>query len=318
MIWIRRVVCVVLIALPSIAFATDKRFREVGPLLLTGRQDEARPRLEQLRDEFAAAGNKGDEAAAWLLLGMSDSSGANITRGLSELRTAAGQFTASGDHLGAWLCFFAIASLEHREALIDAAAADFERVFEEIRAARLPDAPFSLATLMTMGEAFGADTEMVGPMAMQPAMLKPIVLQLVESASHDSFAALLLDTGDFDRAEAELKQAADMAALFGGMLDGSLNLHYAQLRQMQWRLDEARDYYMKSLQNAQNVSPMFMPPAVANDPWIELDVLNNLAELELLRGRVDEALAWNDRGLLSARERNDTKRQTQTMRARSC
>ena len=66
MIRIRRAICVVLLVMPSIAFATDKRFREIGPLLLTGRQDEARPRLERLRYEFAAAGNKADEAAAWL------------------------------------------------------------------------------------------------------------------------------------------------------------------------------------------------------------------------------------------------------------
>jgi tetratricopeptide (TPR) repeat protein len=317
MIRIRRAICVVLLVMPSIAFATDKRFREIGPLLLTGRQDEARPRLERLRDEFAASGNKADEAAAWLLLGMSDTASENLVRGISELRTAADAFAAGGDHFGVWLCSFTIASLERREASSDASAADFERAFEAIRAARQPDAPFTIDTLMTMGEAFGANTDMVGPMAMQASMLKPIILQLVETITHDEFAVLLLDTGDFDRAETELKRASDMAALFGGVLDGSINLHYAQLRQLQWRLDEARDHYLKSLNNSQKVSPMFMPPAVANDPWIELNVLESLAELELLRGRVDEALAWNDRGLQLARERNDMRRQTQTLRARA-
>ena len=225
MIRIRRAICVVLLVMPSIAFAADKRFREIGPLLLTGRQDEARPRLERLRDEFAAAGNKADEAAAWLLLGMSDTSSENLVRGISELRSAADAFAAGGDHFGVWLCSFTIASLERREALSDASAADFARAFEAIRAARQSDAPFTIDTLLTMGEAFGANTELAGPMAMQPSMLEPIILQLVETITHDEFAALLLDTGDFDRAETELEQAANLAALFGGMLDGSINLH---------------------------------------------------------------------------------------------
>jgi tetratricopeptide (TPR) repeat protein len=316
MTWFRRAMYV-LVLLPSIALASENPLGEVGRLLLTGRAGEARPQLVALRDTFAAENKKPEEAAAWLLLGMVDVSLGDRVGGPANMRAAAGKFQALGDHFGAWFSLWTVAMFEARDGTTAAATQAYEELFTELKLADSPGAGFSLGSIEMLGAAFGANTEMLAPFASHPEIVKPIMLRFANTISHDSFAALLLETSELERAEEELRQASEAAALFGGALDGDINLHYAKLRQQQWRLDEAREYYMKALQHSQTIGPMFMPPAVASDPWLELNVLRNLAELELLRGRLDDALVWNDRALKLVREKSDAKREAGVLRNRA-
>ncbi|MGZ5433474.1 MAG: CHAT domain-containing protein [Thermoanaerobaculia bacterium] len=314
--WLRSVLAVVLL-FPSIGFASDDPLQGVGTLLLTGRGAEARDQLLKARDIFAAQGKAEEEAGAWLLLGLAETSIGYGEAARAALHQSAEKFTAAGDFFGAWLSLWSIATLERQDAATSKAIAAFERLFEILREAEAPGARFSMDSLRTIGPVFGANTDMLGPLAAHPEIMKPILLRFTRTISHDSYAKLLIDIGDLDAAEEELRKASEMATLFGGLFDGSIALHYAQLRQMQWRLDEARDYYSKSLRNAQTMAPMFTPPVVGADPWVEMNVLRNLAELELLSGRLDEALAWNDRALKLIRERGDPKREASVLRDRA-
>lgn len=314
--WLRRLAALCLL-IPSLAFAAEDPLRNVGALIFAGRGNEARDQLIQARDIFAAEGKTSKEAGTWLLLGMVEASLSNEDAARRNLRQAAEKFSAHGDHFGAWLALLTIAMFEGREGATTEAIAAYGRVFDKLRDGAAPGARFSMESAETIAPVFGASTEMLGPMAAHPEILKPILLQLAQSVSHDSYAKVLIDAGDLDAAEKELGKASAAAMLFGGMFDGSISLHYAQLRQQQWRLDEARDYYMKALENARTIGKMFTPPMGGDDPWIELNVLRNLAELELLRGRLDDALVWNDRSLALVRERSDPKREGRVLRERA-
>lgn len=310
--WLRRAVGLILL-IPSIAFASESSLREIGTLIFSGRAIEARDQLIKTRDTFIAEKKPSQEAGTWLLLGMVEMQLSNEDEARSHLRLAADKFSAIGDHFGAWLTLWSIAMLERNEGATTAAIAAYGRVFEKLREASAPGARFSMESVETIGVVFGINTDLLGPLAQHPEIMKPFMLQFARVVSHDSYSALLLDTGDLDGAEAQLGQASEAAQLFGGMFDGTIGLHYAQLRQQQWRLDEAREYYMKSLENARTIGISFTPPAAGSDPWNELRVLRNLAELELLRGRLDDALAWNDRALKLIREKGDSKREAEIL-----
>ena len=313
--WLRSALAVVLL-LPSVAFGSDDPLGGVGALLLSGRGAEARDQLLRARDVFAAEGKASEEAGTWLLLAMAEASISNEEAARAAFGQAADKFTAVGDFFGAWLSLWSIATFEGQNATPEAAAA-YERVFEKLREATAPDARFSIDSFKTLGSVFGANTDLLGPMASHPAILKPFLLQMMQVISHDSYAKLLIESGELPGAEEHLRQASQAAALFGGLFDGSIALHYAQLRQQQWRLDEAREYYRKSLQNAQTTAPMFTPPVMGTDPWVELGVLRNLSELELLSGRLEEALVWNDRALKLIREKGDARREARILRDRA-
>ncbi|HEX7809423.1 MAG TPA: hypothetical protein VF608_11875, partial [Thermoanaerobaculia bacterium] len=314
---LRCAIAILVLLLPSFAFASDETLRDIGTLLLTGRGAEARSRIEQLRDSHAAAGNAGDEAAMWLLLGMVDTSWSGKAAAISNLRTAADKFRATDDHFGEWFALWTIAHLETRDVSIDAAMRAHEDVFRALEAASAPDARFSIDSVRTLATAFGAAEDAIDSATSNPALMRIVMLPFAQMVSHDSFAQVLIDAGELDRAEEQLRLAQGAAPMWYAFFEGSINTRYGQLRQRQWRLDEAYDHYLKSLQQTQAITPIFMPPAVASDPLFEVKVLSNLAELELLRGNVDEAIAWNDRSLKLTREHNDLKRVASELRKRA-
>lgn len=311
-----RIALALMLVIPSLAFAAGDPLEGVGPLIFTGHGKEAREQLLKARDTFAADGNASQEAATWLLLGLVDVSLTDAEAARTELRQAAAKFTNLNDHFGAWLSLWTIATLEANEAKTSDAIAAYERVLEELREAADPQAKFTLESAKTLAPVFGASPEMLGSLAMNPEILKPILLRFAEIISRDAYAKALLDAGDLEKAEEELGRASEGATLFGGAFDGSIALHYGMLRQQQWRLDEAREQYLKAL-NGSKTMAMFTPPAAGNDPWMEINVLGNLAELELLSGRLDEALVWNDRALKLARESRNGKREAGVLRDRA-
>jgi tetratricopeptide (TPR) repeat protein len=123
------------------------------------------------------------------------------------------------------------------------------------------------------------------------------MLPLAAAVSRIAYGQALLEIGELEKAEEQLTQAAAKGTILAGVLDGLLATPMGDLRRRQWRFDEARQYYETVL----NPSVMPVPAMFMRQTSADIDLLAKLAEIDVLTGRVDEGLTWNDRELALAR-----------------
>ena len=292
MIRIRGAFVLLLLLLPLAAHAEGDRLTSFGELLRAGRAKEARIIAAAARDESVAKGDASGEAIAWLLLALADGTMNDAASTRTDLERASAKFATAGDPLGGWLALLLLAQVESSEGQTAASLAVHARAETLLRDAKAPGARFSLASLRTFAAAFGMPLHMLGPLADYPDLFKPILLQFADTLSADIYAGALIDAGELEKAEEQLARATAAAALFGGMFDASIEARRGSLRKYQWRLDEARESYTKALRGAQG-----MPQLWPGQAWTDVDIMSSLATLEVLSGRTDEALVWNDRAL---------------------
>jgi CHAT domain-containing protein len=309
----RAAVCATWLLCAFSVAAQEDSLAAVGQLLMTGHATEARPRILTMRTEAAAQNNASAEAGLWLLLGMTDVTLGDDESGRTELQQAEEKYTVLGDFFGAWMTLFVRGQLESGEGRWDDAIAVHERAQAVLLKAAGPSAPFSIDTLKVLGTVFGAPTQMLEPMAGQTQLFKPIFLQFMSVSANDAYAHTLIDAGrDLTKAEALLTQAAAASALFGGFHDFDIGAHMGELRQTQWHLDEAREQYLKALGGAKTIQGLVHAP----EPLLEMKVYGKLAELEILSGRTDEGLEWNQRALIAARAAGNKKKELEILETR--
>ena len=200
------------------------------------------------------------------------------------------------DPLSAWMAKIAQAQKETAAGRHAAAIALHEDALALLRAAAESDEPLSLDAFKAMGpigEILGS-----GPEA---KLLKPLLLTFaVEPLSRIAYSGALLEAGRFDDAERELNKAAARADLFGFLFEPVIAMQFGDLRQRQRRYDEARESYRKALAAVQRTKSTPFPPVLP-----EGLLLGKLAALEVEAGRLDDALAWNEKALSLARENHD-------------
>jgi tetratricopeptide (TPR) repeat protein len=166
--------------------------------------------------------------------------------------------------------------------------------------------------LEALGPLLKLDTTMLRMMRGQSAVVKRPMLLLCEALTRDALGGVLIELGELSDAEVELERALDLSGSMMGALDGPIAAHMGDLRRRQWRLDEARKYYLKSLEGVE-----FMPLPVSFKEPEKLKAMSALAEIELLSGRLPEALEWNDRALQYVRERQQVRREVSLLEDRA-
>jgi tetratricopeptide (TPR) repeat protein len=276
-----------LVSLPTLA---DDSLAGIGELLMTDRAAEARTRLTSARDAFVTQGDRSGEASTELLLGLTEMALGDSTVARSHLDRAASTFLATEDHFGAWLSLATVARFETQSGRPRDAIALHERSLQLLDAAADPQSRLSITTLEVLGIVCGASPDQIRGLTAAPELTRTLRLSLAEVVSRIAYGETLLAAGELEKAEDQLTQATTMAAMFGNLLDGLLATPMGDLRSRQWRFDEARLYYETVLTTG--VMPMrvmFMRPVS-----IQIELLGKLAEIDVLTGHVDEALARND------------------------
>jgi CHAT domain-containing protein len=262
----------------------------VGELIQTGRAAEARTRITSARDAFVAQGDRSGEAATDLLLGFVAMALDDSTAAHANLDRAASTFMAIDEHFGAWLALATLARFESQSGRPREAVALYERALQLLDAAADPQSRFSSSTIEVLGIVFGASPEQIQVLTAAPELTRTLRLSLVETVTRIAYGETLLAVGELEKAEDQLTQATTTGTMFGDMLDGMLATPMGDLRKRQWRFDEARQYYETALsRGVMPVPVMFMHPGS-----VEIDLLAKLAEIDVLTGHVDEALARND------------------------
>lgn len=288
--------------------ADEERLLEVASLLRQHNGKEANAKARAALAEYKQEGDERQQARCYLLLAFADTDLQDVRAARADLREAAARLEAVGDRFGAWFALVTLGELDRREGQLDDAVAHHEKALQLLAELRSPAAEFSIDTFRLIAPILGLSPDALGPMVQSP-IVKPLVAQFGEVITRDAYAAALLDLNQTDRADAQLTRALDLARIFGGMLDASIVTHLGDLRRQQWHLDEARDLYRKALQ-----APAGNSVASFRD---DIHILGQLADLELVAGHIDEALAWNDRALALARAATNWKREARLLEERA-
>jgi CHAT domain-containing protein/predicted negative regulator of RcsB-dependent stress response len=288
------VILILLLATNACGASADDRLERIMVLWPSRDFDTLRVRINEALTAYREARDPRREAIAYLFLSLVDMNRGNVQNTRMHFGEATTRLESAGDYVGAALAYWMFAEHERLSgAQSDHVLAFYEKSLARLEKARSPSAPFSIDALMVIGPVVGVPPAEYEPNAATPEINKPIVLQLLEVFMRTGYGAEFLGIGELEKADVQLLRAKNAAAIFGGRLDPPIDLHIGNLRRRQWRLDEARESYRRALEGLKVLQPV----GILTPKRLRVEVFGELAELEMLSGRIDDALAWNDRAL---------------------
>ena len=294
--------------------SADDRLERI--MMLWPSRDFARLRvqIDEALIAYREARDPRREATAYLFLSLVDMSLGDVPSTRVHFGEATTRLEAARDYAGAGLAYWMFAEHERLSgAQSDHVRAFFEKSLAMLEKAKSPSAPFSIDALMVIGPIVGVPPAEYEPNAATPAINKPIVLHLLEVFTRIGYGAEFLRIGELEKADAQLRRAKEAAMLFDGRLDPPIDRHIGNLRRRQWRLDEARESYRSALEGLKVLRPV----GITTPKRLRVEIFAELAELEMLNGRIDDALAWNDRALEVVRAENSPETEIIVLRRRA-
>ncbi len=286
---------------------------EQGKRIVEGHAEEAVPAIEEALGIYRAIGDRQGEAAALLLRAMSKIGIGDEQRAIADLDACLALLAMPEDGLTAAMALWMAAELEKQEERLEAAASRLEQSLRHLSDLEAAPAGVSFETFKLLGGAFGAPTEMIDQLGPMLALVAPVLARFLSGANHDSLGSVLTDLGRWPEAEAELREALAISKLFGGFLDSSVYAHLGDLQRRPWRLAEARESYEKALAGLGVFSSM----PFATDRRLDVTILDSLAELEVLAGDFEAALAANERAQALVRRDHDRRQEARVLQQRS-
>jgi CHAT domain-containing protein len=289
------VVILLLVAAGTRAASADDRLERIMMLWPSRDFGALRVQINEALTAYQEARDPRREAITWLFLSLVDMNADDAQNTRVHFGEATTRLESTGDYIGAWLAYWMLAEHERlRESQSDEVLAFYEKSFAMLEKAKSPSAPFDIDALMVVGPVVGL------PPAEYEGIDKPIVLQLLEVFTRMGYGAEFVQIGELEKAEAQLRRAKEAAAIFGGRIDPPIDFQIGNLRRRQWRLDEARESYGRALDGLKVLRPV----GLLTPKSLRVEVFGELAEVEMRSGRIDDALAWNDRALELVRAEN--------------
>ncbi|HEX5757838.1 MAG TPA: CHAT domain-containing protein [Thermoanaerobaculia bacterium] len=273
-----------------------------------GRMAEAEAALGEALPLFQARQDRRGEAFCRLLQGLADTAAGRDAAAVASFEQSLPVLEESGELMTAWLVYVALAEVEKRNGHTEKAIAHYERALAVVGNIEDPSTKLSVQGFARLGKAFGVPGIDLGQLELVVTIARSIWARFAEAAARDGYAGVLIEGYELERAEAELARSTELSRLFGGLLDGSIAARRGDLRRYQWRLDEARQEYETALAAAQQPLPLPFPRSEQE----VVSLLGRLAEIELLSGRLEQALAWNDKALALVRGK-DRKREASVL-----
>ncbi|HYC58644.1 MAG TPA: CHAT domain-containing protein [Thermoanaerobaculia bacterium] len=288
------------IALPlrAEAGAVPERLGAGGRHITDGRPANAIAALEGALAEYREEKNLTGEAVTLMLMAIAERHRSLDDAARSHLQNALHIVRERKDAIGTWLALLHLAQMERSRGNYGAALNWQDEAQSVIEKAEASDSPLMLATFELMATALGLPSmDWSGGPTGAGEYLQAIALEaIVKPLTQNSHAGILIEVGQYDRAEKALSAVLAGPALFSGGYQASVAAHFGELRYRQRRFAEARVHYEKALHG----SPR-MPLNPLNEQWIKAGIHSRLAELEIAQNHIGEALAWNDKSLAAIR-----------------
>jgi CHAT domain-containing protein/Tfp pilus assembly protein PilF len=288
----------ILIAVPLSGAAATDWLAAGGRLITEGRPAAALIDLKSALEEFRRAPNAAGEAVALQLMAIAEVNLSNADLARSHFQSALRILRRWNDAIGTWLALVNLAQMERSVGNYGAALTWQDEAQRVIEKAEAQESPLTLTTFNLMASALGLPTinGSAAPTGAEEYLQAIVIEAIVKPLTHDGYAGILIEVGQYDRAEKELNAALAGTPVFAGGYEYSVAAHFGELRYRQHRFSEARAYYEKALQGS-----LRMPLNPLNEQWIKVGIHGRLAELEIAENHIEKALAWNDKSLATAR-----------------
>src|ERR1051325_289040 len=281
-------VSLLLVTAGTRAANADERLERIMLLWPSRDPGALRVQIHEALTAYQKAHDPRREAITRLFLGLVDNDAGDTQNTRLHFGEAASGLEGTGDYVGAWLAYWMLAEYERlREGQSDQVLAFYDKSFAMLEKARAPSAPFLLDAVLVVGPVVGL------PPAEYEGSDEAIALQLFEVFTRTGYGAEFVQIGELEKAETQLQRAKKAAAIFGGRIDPPIDFHIGNLRRRQWRLDEARESYGRAFDGLKVLRPV----GVFTPKRLKLEIFGGLSEIEMLSGRIDGALAWNNRAL---------------------
>ncbi|HYI07474.1 MAG TPA: CHAT domain-containing tetratricopeptide repeat protein [Thermoanaerobaculia bacterium] len=287
------------------------RLDGVATMLVSGETVAARARIQEALELYRKENDRPQEAVCYLLLGLVDASVRNEAEARVHLTESMTRFDALGEHLGAWFGALTLAEMEHQQMHYDLAAAAYEKALANLEKAAAPGGRFSLDVLKSLPGAFDVGLGDL-PADLPGDFAKPIILMFLEIPARTGYASVLVELGELNKAEGQLARASNADSMFGGLFRRVIVTSEGDLRRRQWRFDEAREKYRQALA-AGSLLPVWGPA----NAHVEDEIYGKLADVEMLTGRVDDAIAWHDKAIAAVRAAKNLRREPWIVRERA-
>jgi tetratricopeptide (TPR) repeat protein len=282
------VVILLLVTAGTRSASADDRLEKIMMLWPSRDFGALRVQINDARTAYHEARDPKREATAWLFLALVDINANDAQNARVHFGEATTLFEGTDDYVGTWLAYWMLAEHERlRESPSDQVLAFYEKSFDMLEKAKSRSAGLYIDALMVVGPVAGL------PPAEYEAVDKPVVLQLLEVFTRAGYGAEFVQIGELEKAETQLQRAKKEASIFGGRVDPPIDFQIGNLRRRQWRLGEARESYQRTLEGLKVLRPV----GVYTPKRLKVEVFGELAEIEMRSGRIDDALAWNDRAL---------------------
>jgi tetratricopeptide (TPR) repeat protein len=282
-----------------------------GRSIASGRPAEAIADLQAALETYRRTKNATGEVVTLMLLATTDLPNDGLAR--TRLEHALSLTRKRNDVLGTWLVLVHLAQLERSIGHYGAALARQDETWKVLEDAEASEDEFPLATLELMTKAFG-----LPGLALEDApsgvgvFVQAIVLHYVaKPLTHNGSAGILIETGQYDRAERELTAASAGPNPYAEGFAPAMAANWGELRFRQRRFDEARAYYQTALTGAAQ-----LPASALGDQWITVNLYGRLAELEVAEHHLDAAVAWNDRALDAVRSARNEQQENAVLEER--
>ncbi len=288
----------ILLTLPLAATAVSDRLVAGGRHLTDGRPAEALIDLESALKAFRKNANAEGEAVTLSLMAVAELNRSNESLARNHLQSALRILRERNDAFGMWLALVNLAQMERSLGNYGAALTWQDEAQRVIEKAETADAPVTFATFDLMAAALGLPTLNLAdaPTGAGDYMQAILMEATVKPLTHDGYAGILIEAGQYDRAEKELNAALTAPPLFSAGYESSVAAHFGELRYRQRRFAEARAHYEKALAGS-----LRMPSNPLNEQWIKIGIHSRLAELAIAENHLDEALVWNGKSLDAVR-----------------
>jgi CHAT domain-containing protein/Tfp pilus assembly protein PilF len=280
-----------------------ERIRGAAVEIFSGQSAQARLEIQETLVFYRAQKDLAGEGMCLVLLGLADVASEDREQAVENLEKGASLLHQAGDPFSAFIPLWMVASLDTTEANLELIVERHRRALAMLDKAASATT-FSLEGFRVLAPAIGFDPSQLGPLLQNAEMFKPILLAMGDTMARDSLGHIYTKAGELEKAEVELERAASTGAMFGKFFDFSIQTHLGNLRRRQWKFDRAREHYLKAHDGI-----VAMPMIPGRDEWVQVETLGHLAEIELLSGRTDEALAWNDRALELVRKSKNRRRE---------
>ena len=214
--------------------------------------------IEEARRLYRSIGDRQGEARVLVVRSLAAIGRSDYQPAITDLEAAIGILDAVGDRVSAALFLWVLAATERVDARFESALAHLKRSADLLAGVVEDPRDASFREVLSMARFFDEPAALPElPAGME--LPTPLLALLFEGVVRDEMGAVLVDLERLDEAEKQLTRAEEVSQLLSGMLDMSLYAHLGDLRRRQWHLDEAKQYYERSLKGVGSLKILPLP-----------------------------------------------------------